>query len=207
MYKKLSVIILLFFTLLLYPNNSHTTTVSSEYSPFFLLVNKEKPLNKDFIPTDLIPIENVPYIIRKGETMLINNEVYYNYLLLYNEAFENDLVLSIFSGYRSFEKQEKIWSNNPNENYVAKPGYSEHQTGLAIDVSRKDIGLTKNFKNTKEYQYLKNNAYKYGFIIRYPEDKEYITGYLFEPWHLRYVGEDIAKEIYEHNLTLEEYLS
>ena len=139
--------------------------------------------------------------------MLINIEVYYNYLLLYNEAFENDLELTIFSGYRSFEKQEKIWSNNPNENYVAKPGYSEHQTGLAIDVSRKDIGLTKNFKNTKEYQYLKNNAYKYGFIIRYPEDKEYITGYLFEPWHLRYVGEDIAKEIYEHNLTLEEYLS
>jgi D-alanyl-D-alanine carboxypeptidase len=207
MYKKLSVIILLFFTLLLYPNNSHTTTVSSEYSPFLLLVNKEKPLNKDFIPTDLIPIENVPYIIRKGETMLINIDVYYNYLLLYNEAFENDLELTIFSGYRSFEKQEKIWSNNPNENYVAKPGYSEHQTGLAIDVSRKDIGLTKNFKNTKEYQYLKNNAYKYGFIIRYPEDKEYITGYLFEPWHLRYVGEDIAKEIYEHNLTLEEYLS
>lgn len=207
MYKKLSIIILLLFTLLLYPVQEHEIITSSEYSQFLILVNKEKPLSKDYIPNDLIQIENVPYIIRKGETMLINIDAYYSYLLLYNDALENDLELTIFSGYRSYEKQEKIWDNNPNEYYVAKPGYSEHQTGLAIDVSRKDTGLTKNFKDTKEYQYLTNNAYKYGFIIRYPEHKEHITGYLFEPWHLRYVGEDIAKVIHENNFTLEEYLS
>lgn len=174
---------------------------------FLILVNKDHPLNKEYIPNNLITIHTVDFIKREGETMLLNNQAFMNYLNLYQDAIENNLDLTIFSTYRTYKKQQQLWDNNPNENYVAKPGQSEHQTGLAIDISRRDIGLTTNFMYTKEYQFLINNAYKYGFICRYPKDKEIITGYLFEPWHFRYVGIENAKKIYVDNLTLEEYLS
>ena len=86
--------------------------------------------------------------------------------------------------------------------YSARPGHSEHQLGYAVDINT----VQEKFKNTKEYAFLKDNAYKYGFIERYKEGKEFITGYGYEPWHYRYVGIDAAKIIYENDLTLEEYL-
>ena len=88
----------------------------------------------------------------------------------------------------------------------AKPGHSEHQTGLAVDImgSNNDYNL---FAESKEFEWMKNNAYKYGFILRYPEHKENITGFKYEPWHYRYVGKDVAKYIYENKLSLEEYFS
>ena len=87
---------------------------------------------------------------------------------------------------------------------AALPGYSEHQTGLAFDVMT-STSTTETFENTKEYEWLKNNAYKYGFILRYPKDKEDITGYAYESWHYRYVGKEIAKKIKEENITYDEY--
>ena len=100
-----------------------------------------------------------------------------------------------------------MWKNNNqvNELYLAKPGYSEHQTGLSIDVGTKDSGLTIHFENTLAFKTLKENAHLFGFILRYPKDKEELTGYAYEPWHFRYVGPVHAKIIYENNLTLEEY--
>lgn len=177
---------------------------------FLILVNKENPLSKSYIPFDLIEItkdDNIDYIIRENEQMYINKEVLNNYKLLYNEALSHDLNLTIFSGYRSFEKQQALWDNNKDIGYLAPPGYSEHQTGFAIDVSTRNTGLTTNLTNTKEYQFLINNAYKYGFIIRYPKNKEKITGYYFEPWHLRYVGIAHSTKINNKKITLEEYLS
>ena len=116
--------------------------------------------------------------------------------------------------YKLYKNQEdtynlylKTYGKKYAESYVTHPGFSEHQTGLAIDISRRDIGLTSNFMFTNEYLYLKNNAHRFGFINRYPMDKEIITGYLFEPWHYRFVGVDIATEIYLNNITLEEYLA
>ena len=114
-----------------------------------------------------------------------------------------DLVL--YSAYRSYEKQESLWTTEFSfENMsLAVPGYSEHHTGLALDISTTGDGLTK--EKTKAYTYLKDNAHRFGFILRYQEGKEKITGYNFEPWHYRYVGE-IATFIHENNLTLEEYI-
>lgn len=94
------------------------------------------------------------------------------------------------------------------DKYSAKPGMSEHQTGLAIDLSTPSIKneLVEKFDTTKEGIWLRDNCYKYGFIIRYPKSKEDITGYAYEPWHVRYVGKEVAQEIYDKALTLEEYL-
>lgn len=89
------------------------------------------------------------------------------------------------------------------DTYSARAGYSEHQTGLAIDVNTVDM----TFDNTDESNWLSNNCYKYGFVIRYPKDKESITGYMYEPWHIRYVGKDLASKLYNNGnpITFEEY--
>lgn len=207
-YKYLS-IIFIFSLILLLPLKSNDTIIpiSKTSDEYLILVNKTNPLDKNYIPTNLIEINNIDYIERKNETMQINLDVYYYLILLFEEAQKHDLCLTVFSAYRSYEKQESIWNKNKDELYVAKPGYSEHQTGLAVDLSRRDIGLTNNFMYTKEYVFLKNNAHKFGFINRYPENKMLVTGYLFEPWHYRFVGISHAKAIYQNNLTLEEYLS
>ena len=88
------------------------------------------------------------------------------------------------------------------DRYSARPGHSEHQSGLAFDLN----DLSESFGRTKEGIWLRENCWKYGFIIRYPEDKESITGYMYEPWHVRYIGNDSAKAVYESGLCLEEYL-
>ena len=121
----------------------------------------------------------------------------------------NDLELYdlyIYSGYRSYERQIEIYNNSKNKSYVAKPGQSEHQSGLVLDVSIITHGLTSNFMYSKEYYLLSKYCKNYGFIIRYPENKESITGYSFEPWHLRFVGRESSIYIMNNSLTLEEYL-
>ena len=87
---------------------------------------------------------------------------------------------------------------------AARPGYSEHQTGLALDITTR-LAEDEEFVNTEEFSWLKENAHKYGFILRYPEGKENITGYSYEPWHYRYVGIDVATKIYNENITFDEY--
>ena len=86
----------------------------------------------------------------------------------------------------------------------AKPGFSEHQTGLALDIIEKG-GQMSEFENSKAYPWLKENAYKYGFILRYPKDKTYLTGYAFESWHYRFLGKDLAKKVYDEGITYDEY--
>ena len=140
--------------------------------------------------------------------MLVQEIVLKNYLSLYQLALKNNLELTIFSAYRSYQKQETLWENSTSvdEFYLAKPGHSEHQTGLALDISTRNIGLTNAFASSKEYKFLITHAHLFGFINRYPKNKEQITGYYYEPWHFRYVGIKHATAIYENNLTLEEYL-
>ena len=131
------------------------------------------------------------------------------YLCMKICALKDGVKLNIISGFRSYCYQEKIYNQYIKEfgvektnTFSAKPGHSEHQTGLAIDICED----SDKFINTKEDKWLQKNAYKFGFIIRYPKGKEQITGYKYEPWHLRYVGKKHAKKIYEKQLTLEEYL-
>lgn len=127
------------------------------------------------------------------------------------DAATQGIVLSIISGYRSYSKQSTLYNNYANKDgkaladtYSARPGHSEHQTGLAADIT----SLDQSFINTPEGKWLNNNCYKYGFIIRYPQGKENITGYMYEPWHIRYVGVDIATILYNGGnwISLEEYL-
>lgn len=113
------------------------------------------------------------------------------------------------SGYRSYYSQQSIyngyvakWGQEYTDKVSARPGHSEHQTGLAFDIT----SLNTDYSNTAEGKWLESNCHKYGFIIRYPKDKTYITGYSYEPWHIRYVGVDVATYIMKNNLTLEEYL-
>lgn len=146
-------------------------------------------------------------------------DIIYNDLVnMYNNALDDNITLKINNAYRSKDEQTQIFENKmndyENEGYtkekayeqtkltVQVPGYSEHETGLAIDFSEEG----HYDENEKMWEWLKNNAYKYGFILRYPEDKYEITKIDYEPWHYRYVGKKAAKEITNKNLTLEEYL-
>jgi len=175
-----------------------------------VLVNKCFYLDKSYSPNNLTPIKsyNVLYIDRKNETMMVENIVMDNYLLFFNEAVKNNIELIIYSAYRSYDKQSYLYYtvNKENNKVSAKPGFSEHQTGYSIDISDKSCGLTHHLEHSKTYKYIYENCYKYGFIIRYPKNKEEITKYSFEPWHLRYVGIPHSQIIYEKNLTLEEYI-
>lgn len=180
-----------------------------------VLVNKKNWLSKDYIPLDLtkpkvdfLPDTNL-------EATLLRKEAAKSLEKLFKKAKKEKLNLYAVSGYRSFERQREIFKSNLKKDgeeankYSARPGQSEHQTGLAMDVScfaNEDV-LTCEFENTKEYEWLTQNVHKYGFIIRYQKGKEEITGYNFEPWHLRYVGNKIAEEIYLNNISLEEYIN
>jgi len=132
------------------------------------------------------------------------------------EAMLSDYELVAFSTYRSFDYQSQLYeryvSNDGQEaadRYSARPGYSEHQTGLAFDIGEElfeEHFASESFGETEAGKWVAANAAKYGFIMRYPEGKEKITGYMYEPWHFRYIGVEQAGKVYESKLTLEEYL-
>lgn len=129
-----------------------------------------------------------------------------------SEGFE----LVAFSGYRSYEYQTTLYDRYVSrdgkeaaDRYSARPGHSEHQTGLAFDIGekgREDLWLTSEFGETAAGKWLKENAYKYGFILRYPKGKEEITGFMYESWHFRYLEGDLSTKVHEAGVTLEEYL-
>lgn len=127
-----------------------------------------------------------------------------------NAAKDDGMKLYNVSGYRSYNTQNNLYNNYVKrdgvakaDTYSARAGSSEHQTGLATDINT--ASSSAHFENTKEYAWLIKNSYKYGFILRYPLGKTFITGYKYEPWHFRYVGIKVAKEIYELDITYEEY--
>ena len=133
---------------------------------------------------------------------------------LITQAAKEQIQLAGVSGYRSYDRQAEIykqtWLQSPETlMFSARPGESEHQTGLAMDVSSPgvDYELEQSFADTPEGIWLAQYAPVYGFIIRYPRDKESITGYPYEPWHLRYVGRGIARQIADSGLSLDEYLA
>lgn len=171
-----------------------------------MLVNKHRKLDSDFVPSDLVEIDE-KYASEEG--MRANKEAINAFMQMFKAATKENLGLVINSSYRSYSDQEEIcesyrelYGDNYVERYVAKPGFSEHQTGLAFDIGSTSSRI---FADSKEYEWLQDNAYKYGFILRFSKKYENVTGFRNEPWHYRYVGKKIAKYIYEHNITLEEY--
>lgn len=179
-------------------------------SSYLTLVNKAFYLDSSYIPQNLISLKdtNISYIKRENENMQADKYTLEKYKELERTAKNLGFDLYIFSAYRSYEKQEHIYYvvNNKNDNTVARPGFSEHQLGYCLDISTLQYGLTNHFENSDEFNWLKNNAHKFGFILRYPKEKENITGYSYEAWHFRFVGENVADFIYNNNLTLEEYI-
>lgn len=185
-------------------NNVQYINVAKTSDYKYILVNKENRLNSDFKPNTLVKVTRCSlgnfYLEEETATA-------YEYMCL--NLIDEGLNISINSAYRSYEEQEKLYNDYLKlygksyvNKYVAVPGYSEHQTGLALDLESLDCDI---FKNSKEYRWIKNNAYKYGFILRYQEGKENITGYNAEEWHIRYVGRKAAEYIYKNNITFEEY--
>ena len=180
-----------------------------------VLVNKERNLPSDYIPKDLV-VPNVQFSFKEDiPKRYLRKEAAIALEKLFKKAEKDDIVLYAVSGYRSYIRQKSLFYYEANKIgeekailLVAFPGQSEHQTGLAMDVSSQSINfkLRESFEDTLEGKWLKDNAHKSGFIIRYKKDTTDITGYSYEPWHIRYVGKDVAAEIYEKDIVLEEFL-
>lgn len=181
-----------------------------------VLVNKHFVLPKDYKPSDLV-YPNVPFLFKeKNEKRKMRNEAAKALENLFAGAKKDGIYLAGVSAYRSYSTQKllfdlyvRLYGEKKARTFVAVPGASEHQTGLAIDVSGIDgkCAAQDCFAGSKEAKWLAQHAAEYGFIIRYPKGKESITGYQYEPWHIRYVGTKIAKEIARKGITLEEYLN
>ncbi len=188
------------------PPYTNTNTVSDGDNTL-VLVNKYNCLPKNYSPSDLDYISGT-----QGQTPM--RKVAKEALEELQKAVKAEANFELLptTAYRNYGFQNTLYNNYvakdgvaAADTYSARPGCSEHQTGLAIDL--KNPATPSTIRLTEEnYDWLKNNAYRFGFIIRFPKDKEYITGYQEENWHIRYVGKDIAKIIYENNLTLEEYI-
>ena len=179
-----------------------------------IIVNKKNRLNSDFVPSDLVLYKNsYANHIDKEHQIYVEKETLYYFNIMAKDAYTLGYNIVIDSAYRSYDYQNVILNNfiekigNLAYSRVALPGTSEHQTGLAIDISIIKEGkyVTELSNKIEEMDWLFNNAHKYGFILRYPQNKENITGYRYEPWHFRYVGIKIANFIYTNNITLEEY--
>lgn len=172
-----------------------------------VLVNKNNKLDKNYVPYDLEKIS----ILYSNDDKYLRKEAKDAFENLSMDAKRKGYRVIATSTYRSYDYQEKLYNHYVEEygleyadNCSARKGHSEHQTGLAVDVEGTDSDYN-DFEDTKDFIWMKDNAHKYGFILRYPKDKTHITGFKYEPWHYRYVGIEIATYMYEHNLCLEEY--
>lgn len=174
-----------------------------------ILVNKYYYIDETYIPDNLV---EVPTTCASSGGIYADNEATTHFIEMCNDAKALGLTIKTISAYRSYSYQNALYTgylrNDTVESvdtYSARAGHSEHQTGYAYDVYNGQIAYTS-FGDTEEFKWVKINAHKYGFIIRYTEANSYITGYKNEPWHLRYVGVNAATSMNEHNITLEEYL-
>lgn len=171
-----------------------------------MLVNKYYYLLDSYKP-DLVLMAD---IYAKGVNKYLEKNTYRWFQKMVEDAKKENIILYSVSGFRSYEYQKELYDNyvlkdgiKVADTYSARAGYSEHQTGYALDINT--ASSLDHFEDTKEFLWLSRNAHKYGFILRYPKDKENITGFKFEPWHYRYVGIEVATYIKKHNLTFEEY--
>ena len=187
----------------------YTLTIENgiAYVDGHLIVNKTYGLPDDYKPTN--PNQSIITTTKKCNNC-IDKEVMQAFKLMQSDATSIGLNIYLSSGYRSYAYQERLYNNysavdgiEGADTYSARPGHSEHQTGLCFDLNE----IADSFADTDEGKWVNDNAHLYGFIIRYPKGKESITGYQYESWHLRYVGEDLALKLYNNGnwLTIEEY--
>jgi len=182
----------------------------------WVIANKHRPLQpKSYAPDDLV-VPDIPLRLdTSSEEMKLRKPAAEALKEMYDAAKADGLTLMVSSGYRSYNYQVNLYNyyvkqqgQATADSQSARPGYSEHQTGLAVDVepSSRKCEVETCFAETPEGQWVAANAYKYGFVVRYPENAQNITGYIYEPWHIRYVGKALAAEIHKQgNPTLEQF--
>lgn len=174
-----------------------------------VIVNKYYKLSKDYEPDDLTKIDSK---FASGSNQRLRKEAAIKFEEMAAEALKNGYKIYAGSTYRSYDYQLGLYNRyvakdgfDEAETYSARAGYSEHQLGLAVDIINGKWEYLS--ENDEEYEWLIDNSYKYGFILRYPRGKEYITGYVFEDWHFRYLGIDLATKVYNSKLTYDEYVA
>ena len=189
-----------------FPFYENVTVISNPYDKL-VLVNKHNRLPSDFKPDNLVNMDR-KYTVSDGKQYLLEVTAYQNFVRMADAARAEGVSLKAVSAYRTedyqrrlYNKKTKTLGKNNVDNYSARAGFSEHQTGLAVDINS-----TKNsFENTSAFKWLQNHAHEHGFILRYPKGKKWITGYEYEPWHYRYVGPDAAEIIHKEGSTYEQY--
>ncbi|MGP4076494.1 M15 family metallopeptidase [Halobacillus sp. K22] len=194
--------------------SEESLTVVNDPDSIQVVVNKNRKLPEGYTPQDLT-IPDVPfYFDEELPKKHMRKEAADALEKLFQAAEKAGQDLVAASGYRSYERQKTLFEGYIEEygeekakTFSARPGTSEHQTGLAMDVTsaKMSFKLDESFRETEEGAWLAEHAHEYGFIIRYPEGKQDITGYTYEPWHLRYVGKDISSDIHKSEETLEEF--
>ena len=200
--EKVLYIIILILSSNFYENIHYAKTINYDF-----IVNKNNKLSSNYIPTDLELID-IKYSL-KNKYLRRNARIAFEKMA--KKAKKEGFNIIAVSTYRDYNYQKKLYNyyvNTKGPYYAdmasARAGHSEHQTGLAVDVADTSYDYD-NFENTKEFDWMINNCYKYGFILRYPKAKFHITGFKYEPWHYRYVGIRNAYYIHKNNITLEEY--
>src|SRR5574344_433342 len=185
-----------------YYSNMMGTNISKN---ILMIVNKYYYLSSTYEPNDLRTIDKA---YSKGVNNKLRDVAASAFERMAAAAKLDNIIIFNQSAYRSYNVQSNIYNRSVSQYGVsvsdktsARPGNSEHQTGLALDVNM----ISDTFETTDAFKWLTSNAYKYGFILRYPKGKDKITGYSYEPWHYRYVGEDIAKQIKDEGITFDEY--
>ena len=186
-----------------------------DYTSLWFVANKHFAMPTSYVPADLVVLDVPLRLPANDQQMKIRKTASVSLQSLFTDAKAAGLQLEFGSGYRSAAYQKVLYDGYVSsmgraeaDRSSARPGHSEHQTGLALDFTRIDgkCHLESCFGDTAEGKWLATNAYKYGFVLRYPDGKEAITGYMYEPWHFRYVGPELAIELNKTGITtLEEF--
>lgn len=194
------------------------TNIVEDDKDMTLLINKYNTLPEGYVPLDLVEVKYVcvqgeDYSCSTMDKMQLRKEAALAYEEFALAALKENIEIRAIATYRSYEYQRMLYEYNKNlygqeeaDKYYARPGQSEHNSGLAVDITFNGYTFT-DIENKEGYAWILENMHKYGFILRYPKDKTEITRYGYESWHLRYVGKEAAKIMYENNLTLEEYVA
>ena len=193
------------------------TIPQSDENSYLILVNRSNRLDADYQPSDLVLLNVFDFNQNPNTTIHMRATAAQKAEEMFQAAWDQEgLLLLARSGYRSYQTQTQVHERLVNERgrveaerISARPGHSEHQTGLALDVTANSVRgqLVESFSETLEGTWLRHHAHQFGFIISYPRGREEDTGFVYEPWHIRYVGVEVATIIYENGWILEEYLA
>ena len=193
------------------------TIIQEDDTDVTMLINKFYALPEGYVPADLVPLDKYACVqgedfsCQDVEQIELRKEVYDAYIEFCDAASKENINIRAIAGYRSYDYQAGLWNYNASvygeayaDEYYARPGQSEHNSGLCVDITFNGYNYNE-IENYDGYEWILNNAHKYGFILRYPKDKVDVTRYGYESWHFRYVGKKAAKVIYDNDWTLEEY--